>query len=85
MMSQSMKELRQSLKTVGLKPMRTKVEIIQSLQTASQILSTANPDNKGEHGGVANFSKIEIFDHLTELIEGFPDFWSEYIPLNPFR
>lgn len=87
MMSQSMKELRQSLKTVGLKPMRTKVEIIQSLQTASQILSTANPDNKGEHGGVANFSKIEIFDHLTELIEAFPDFLEriytfEPIPLN---
>ncbi|QHS74872.1 Slx4p [Saccharomyces paradoxus] len=86
-MSQSMKELRQSLKSVGLKPMRTKVEIIQSLQTASQILSIANPGNNDEHRGVANFSKIEIFDHLTELIQAFPDFLEriytfEPIPLN---
>lgn len=70
--SQSMKELRQSLKTVGLKPMRTKVEIIQSLQTASQILSIATPGDSDGHDGVIGFSKTEIFDHLTELIQSFP-------------
>ncbi|CAI4047537.1 hypothetical protein SUVZ_12G1850 [Saccharomyces uvarum] len=89
--SQSMKELRQSLKTVGLKPMRTKLEIIESLQTASQILSAntiATPgDSDEQHDGAINFSKIEIFDHLTELIQSFPDFLEriytfEPIPLN---
>ncbi|CAI4046509.1 hypothetical protein N7582_003828 [Saccharomyces uvarum] len=89
--SQSMKELRQSLKTVGLKPMRTKLEIIESLQTASQILSAntiVTPGDSDEQRDWAiNFSKLEIFDHLTELIQSFPDFLEriytfEPIPLN---
>ncbi|EJS42724.1 slx4p [Saccharomyces arboricola H-6] len=85
--SQSMKELRQSLKTVGLKPMKTKVEIIQSLQTASQILFVATPCDSDEHDGVIGFSKMEVFDHLTELIQYFPDlleriYTFEPIPLN---
>ncbi|CAI1580053.1 hypothetical protein SEUBUCD650_0L01950 [Saccharomyces eubayanus] len=89
--SQSMKELRQSLKTVGLKPMRTKLEIIESLQTASQILSANTVPAPGhsdeQHNCAINFSKLEIFDHLTELIQSFPDFLEriytfEPIPLN---
>ncbi|CAI4035063.1 hypothetical protein SMKI_12G2010 [Saccharomyces mikatae IFO 1815] len=86
-MSQSMKELRQKLKTVGLKPMKTKIEIIQSLQTASQVLSITTPDNNDEHDEAASFTKMEIFDHLTELIQSSPDFLEriytfEPIPLN---
>lgn len=86
-----MKELRQSLKTIGLKPMRTKLEIIESLQTASQILSAntiVTPGDSDEQRDWAiNFSKLEIFDHLTELIQSFPDFLEriytfEPIPLN---
>ncbi|CCC69311.1 hypothetical protein NCAS_0C03210 [Naumovozyma castellii] len=58
--SQSAQKLRESMKEIGLKPVRSKTEMIESLKAASRM--TDNEEFE-------KINKASIFAHLTELIE----------------
>lgn len=61
----SAQDLRRQMKEIGLRPVRTKSEMISSLESASQILGTT--------GVAGNFSTRQVlYDHLTKLIKNEP-------------
>ncbi|CCK71307.1 Slx4p KNAG_0G02500 [Huiozyma naganishii CBS 8797] len=64
LMSCSAQELRSALKLAGLKPVRTKSEMVESLEAASQVLSQVVPLQN---------SRKEIFRHLNSLVRKIPD------------
>lgn len=62
-LSQSVQELRSSARTTGLKSCRSKKDIIESIEAASQVLT----QEIGTQG-----SRDEIFNYLTDLIKKSP-------------
>lgn len=61
--SQSLQELRQSIKTIGLKPSRSKSKMLASLDAASQLLDNATNEEQ---------KRQEIYDHLTSIAQSCP-------------
>lgn len=72
--SQSAIKLRQSLKEIGLKPSRSKSQMIASLQAASQ-----NVDSKND----TNIQRKEIHDLLSSLVQSSPSLHEKVYTFQP--
>lgn len=68
-LSQSAKDIRINIRQLGLKTARTKSEMVESLQFASQI---AKSQDIGDTSGPNPGTKTNIFNHLTQLAKQLP-------------
>ncbi|QLG74495.1 hypothetical protein HG535_0G03780 [Zygotorulaspora mrakii] len=73
-LSQSAAKMRQNLKEIGLKPSRSKSEMIASLQAASQVLD-ASTDTKEQ--------RKEVYDLLTTLVQSSPSLHEKVYTFQP--
>ncbi|EDO19327.1 hypothetical protein Kpol_1036p73 [Vanderwaltozyma polyspora DSM 70294] len=73
--SQSVQKLRQDLKTIGLKPVRTKAKMIEALMAASQVLDTDNVDQEQ--------TREALYDQLTSMIKQIPELVSKISRFEP--
>ena len=73
--SQSVQKLRESMKTIGLKPLRSKAKMVEALSVASRVLET---DEIGQIG-----QRQEIFDHLTTLTRELPELLEKIYRFEP--
>lgn len=60
----TVQEMRQTMKSIGLKPVRSKSQMVESLEIMSQTI-TVNSSNS-----IA--TRQDLFDHITKLIQGQP-------------
>lgn len=72
--SQSLQELRQSIKTIGLKPSRSKSKMLASLDAASQLLDNATNEQQ---------KRQEIYDHLTSIAQSCPSLLEKIYTFQP--
>lgn len=68
-LSQSAKDIRTNIRQLGLKTARTKSEMIESLQFASQI---AKSQDVGDTPDLSPGTRKNIFNHLTQLAKQLP-------------
>ncbi|CDF90732.1 ZYBA0S08-01684g1_1 [Zygosaccharomyces bailii CLIB 213] len=72
--SQSAQQLRQSMRSMGLKTSRSKQEMLQSLQAASQVLRNTSTDRE---------QKRDIYNFLTSLIQSSPTLLEKVYTFQP--
>lgn len=67
--SQSAKDIRINVRQLGLKTARTKSEMVESLQLASQIVSSQDINDTPI---ISQGTKVNIFNHLSQLAKQLP-------------
>lgn len=72
--SQSAQKLRQSIKAIGLKPCRSKSQMIASLEAASQVLDSSATEQEQRH---------LIYDNLTKLVYSCPSLLERVYTFQP--
>ncbi|CCE62233.1 hypothetical protein TPHA_0C00770 [Tetrapisispora phaffii CBS 4417] len=73
--SQSMKKLRENMKTIGLKPLKSKEKMIEALTVASQVFDA---DDIGLHT-----QREEVYRHLTLLVKQIPSLLEKIYTFEP--